>query len=91
MVVEAAFGRLKGRFRCLLKRVDTTLKYLPKKIAACVVLHNLCEMKDESFSEEWLNGIPDECCDSAVAAERAPVDVGKDAIRNALVNFFATL
>lgn len=47
MIVEVAFGRLKGRFQCLLKRIDTALKYLPAKIASCVVLHNLCEMREE--------------------------------------------
>ena len=55
MIVEVAFGRLKGRFWCLLKTIDTTLKYLPAKITSCVVLCNLCEMREEVFSKEWLN------------------------------------
>lgn len=58
MVVEGALGRLKCRFRCLLKRNDTSLEYLPVKIAACCVLHNICEVTGDMFQQEWLiNGL----------------------------------
>ena len=52
-VVEHAFGRLKGRWRCLLKRNDTTMKYIFQQTAACCILHNLCEMQEEEFEEDW--------------------------------------
>lgn len=64
-VVEHAFGRLKGRWRCLLKRNDTTMQYIIQQTAACCVLHNLCEMQEEEFEEDWRvepdmdNGQPD--------------------------------
>ncbi|CAB4037251.1 Hypothetical predicted protein [Paramuricea clavata] len=51
MVVEGAFGRLKCRFRCLLKRNDTSLQKLPVKIAACCALHNICEMNGKSLTQ----------------------------------------
>lgn len=51
MTVECAFGRLKGRWRCLLKRNDTHLTLLPTMIAACCVLHNICETHGERFDE----------------------------------------
>ena len=54
MVVEGALGRLKCRFRCLLKRNDTSLQYLPAKIAACCVLHNICQVAGDVFQQEWL-------------------------------------
>ena len=54
IVVEGAFGRLKCRFRCLLKRNDTSLEKLPLKIAACCTLLNICEMNGEKFNPEWL-------------------------------------
>lgn len=43
MVVENAFGRLKGRWRCLQKRLDLKLDNVPNVVATCVVLHNICE------------------------------------------------
>ena len=39
-VVERTFGILKGRWRCLLKRLDNQLENLPQIIIACCVLHN---------------------------------------------------
>ncbi len=50
MVVENAFGRLKGRWRSLLKRMDYNLLMYPTFLS-CVVLHNVCEMyRDESVT-----------------------------------------
>ena len=54
-MVENAFGRLKGRWRWLLKRNDAQLQHIPPVIAACVTLHNiLCEIHKEHFYDEWL-------------------------------------
>ena len=52
-VVENAFGRLKGRWRCLLKHNDTKTSLLLNVIAACCTLHNLCEVHGDAFDEEW--------------------------------------
>uniref|UniRef100_A0A674K306 DDE Tnp4 domain-containing protein n=1 Tax=Terrapene triunguis TaxID=2587831 RepID=A0A674K306_9SAUR len=53
MVVECAFGRLKGRWRSLLTRSDLSQTNIPIVIAACCVLHNLCESKGEIFMAGW--------------------------------------
>ena len=37
MIVENSFGKLKGRWRCLLKRMDFKLDNVPHVVAACVV------------------------------------------------------
>ena len=49
MVVEFAFGRLKGRFGILRKDIDTDLKTAVNIIYACFVLHNFCEINKEQL------------------------------------------
>ena len=52
--MEIAFGRLKARWRRLSKQIDMDIENVPHVIAACCVLHNLCEVHGDSFNEEWL-------------------------------------
>jgi len=54
MVVECAFGRLKGRWRCLLKRYDGDISTLSVVVAACCTLHNICEIHGDAFDESWI-------------------------------------
>ena len=54
VIVEHAYGRLKGRWRCLLKRIDINVRDVPELVTACTVLH---EVRSESFDDEWLNGV----------------------------------
>ncbi|XP_075780998.1 uncharacterized protein LOC142827982 [Pelodiscus sinensis] len=51
--VECAFGRLKGRFRCLLTCLDMGEHNIPEVVAACCILHNLVESKGEAFLPGW--------------------------------------
>ena len=44
MVIECAFGRLKGRWGALRRAMDISLDDLPNVIFACFVLHNYCEI-----------------------------------------------
>lgn len=53
MTVENSFGRLKGRWRILLKRADVSLGNMKNIIKACLIFHNLCETEDETFYPEW--------------------------------------
>lgn len=53
MVVENAFGRLKGRWRCLLKRNDVNTALMSDVVAVCCVLHNICELNKEVYLPDW--------------------------------------
>ncbi|KAI1884492.1 hypothetical protein AGOR_G00226940 [Albula goreensis] len=50
---EVAFGRLKGRWRCLVKRNDLAVRTTTDNIIACCVLHNVCELRRDHFLPEW--------------------------------------
>ncbi|RLU16949.1 hypothetical protein DMN91_011018 [Ooceraea biroi] len=53
--VEIAFGRLKARWRRLLKRSDLHYTYMPNVISACCVLHNILEAHKERYINAWDN------------------------------------
>ena len=39
-----------------MKRLDVDVNDASKVVAACCVLHNICEIHGDTFDEEWLNG-----------------------------------
>ena len=47
--VERAFGLLKGRWRCLLKRLDNEIEYSTSVIMSCFVLHNIMQVRGEKY------------------------------------------
>ena len=47
--VERAFGILKARWRCLLKRLDNEIENVSTVIIACCTLHNICQMNNEDY------------------------------------------
>ena len=88
MVVECAFGRLKGRWRCLLKRNDCELIFVSTIVNACCILHNLCEVHGDGFVEEWL---PDDEVLSGPCSSLStppPPATTCNAVRNALCDHF---
>lgn len=54
MVIECAFGRLKGRWRKLQKRMEVAVDKVPLIVITCCILHNFCETQRESFHDVWL-------------------------------------
>ena len=88
MPVENAFGRLKGRWRCLLKRMDFVLENVPNVVAACVVLHNLCEMYGDHFEFEW--ELSERCEVEADTSHRTTSgNESASSIRNALAQYLS--
>ena len=84
IVVENAFGRLKGRWRCLLKRLDCHVTNVGNIVASCVVLHNLCEMFGDECLTDWVDHSacpPNPPCDAAEGQSSA------NEIRNAIAQY----
>lgn len=52
MVIECSFGRLKARFGALKREMDIKYADLPFVIYACFVLHNFCELQNESIGDD---------------------------------------
>ncbi|CAI6356842.1 unnamed protein product [Macrosiphum euphorbiae] len=57
MAVENTFGRMKGHWRCLQKRIDIHYSFVPKVVSACAILHNIVERKHEDFNSSWLRSV----------------------------------
>ncbi|XP_048366488.1 uncharacterized protein LOC125440671 [Sphaerodactylus townsendi] len=70
MAVTYAFERLKGRWRCLLKRLDVAEKNVPLVIVACCILHNICESRNEAMQDGWEEGL--DYTDLPSAASESP-------------------
>ncbi|XP_043466333.1 putative nuclease HARBI1 [Leptopilina heterotoma] len=60
MVIERAFGLLKGRFRRLLYLYLQNVAYGSLIIIACCVLHNICLDLDDDVNDEILNNIDEQ-------------------------------
>ena len=90
VVVECAFGRLKGRWRCLLKRNDIRIESLTTLVMACCILHNMCEVHQDSFNEQWLD---EEVClshSTGSTPNSSPSSSTATVIRDALCDYVDT-
>ena len=90
VVVEHCYGRLKGRWRCLLKRLDVDVSDASEVVAACCVLHNICEIHGDTFDDEWLNGTDEENLETTLSfgsSSNQPTQCAVD-IRNAFMAYF---
>ena len=92
IVVENAYGRLKARWRRLLKRNDMLIENIHTIVTAACILHNICEIHKETFNESWLqqveecNGYPQPTCSAA----RDGNEDGPKKVRDALVVYFSS-
>lgn len=60
MVIENSFGRLKGRWRILLRKPDVHIDTMRKIIYTCFLLHNFCENYNEAVLNKWIKSSEDE-------------------------------
>ncbi|KAL6534027.1 hypothetical protein OROHE_013860 [Orobanche hederae] len=51
-IAKESFAKLKGRWGCLQKRTEVKLQDLPVVLGACCVLHNICELRNESLGPD---------------------------------------
>ncbi|CAB0032834.1 unnamed protein product, partial [Trichogramma brassicae] len=51
---DTVISRLRSRFPILCQMLDLSYKVVPQVIGACCVIHNICEVNDDPFFEEWL-------------------------------------
>ncbi|XP_061600266.1 uncharacterized protein LOC133462831 [Cololabis saira] len=52
-VAADAFRRLKGRWKCLLKRNGSDVELVKSMVLTCCALHNLCDSRGEDYQQEW--------------------------------------
>jgi len=54
--VECAFGCLKSRWRILIKRLDSDIRFSIKTAIACAVLHNFCIRMGDNWDDNNVDG-----------------------------------
>ena len=90
--MEIAFGRLKARWRRLSKQIDIHIDNVPYVIAACCVLHNMCEIHHDRFNREWLRELLEVDVDQPEnVSTEAPITDEGNKIRTLLMNYFSPI
>ncbi|KAK8773284.1 hypothetical protein V5799_012181 [Amblyomma americanum] len=56
-IVENAFGRVKARFRFIMKRMQCQLLNAKQAIRASCTLHNICEAFRDNVEEQWVQDV----------------------------------
>ena len=59
---------------------------MPKLVAACCALHNICEIHVDTFDKEWLEGV--EAVSESDTAEAGSQSASGESIRRALMAYF---
>lgn len=88
-IVENAFGRLKARFRFIMKRMECKLATTTLVIKACCVLHNICEGFQEHVEPHWEQEVAlwNAAYEQPTCTSDASSENGED-VRKALAKYF---
>ena len=62
------------------------IENVPNVVGAYCVLHNICEIHNDTFNEEWLQDMNEDGADT-IAASSSSVGSSND-IRDALIEYF---
>ena len=87
MSSERAFGLLKARWRCLLKRLDNQIENISEAIISCFALHNFFQLENEEFIDQ--DGIFDDLIRQETrrnAPKGKQNQPGGEVVRNAIKN-----
>lgn len=87
MTIECAFGRLKGRWRCLLKRLDNDITSVSEIVKSCCTLHNICEIHGDLFDEDWLQGVDHDVNNFNQEQNDENINTDGKSIRRAITNW----
>ncbi|XP_049899220.1 uncharacterized protein LOC126389517 [Epinephelus moara] len=90
--VEIAFGRLKSRWRVLLKRSDLHFTFTPFVAVTCCALHNFCEREDEILNPTWMEEAAsmERTRPQPVAQPHLPSGSADEAVRRVLTQYMAS-
>ncbi len=85
-MVEDAYGWSKGRWWCLLKRLDASVCDVLELNAVWCVLHNVCEIHGDSVNEDWMEGV--EASNNISTADASSLDRSGENIRQVFIAYF---
>ena len=74
--------------KCLSKRLDCSLNHIIDTVAACVILHNLCEVNGDSFMEEWQT--PHTSSPDTQQSRTNSTTSSKEVVRDAIAQYFSS-
>ena len=65
---------------------------VPHVVTACCILHNICEIFNDSIPESWLSSVEEETDQppTAITREDTTYETDGTIIRDTLVNYYST-
>ena len=86
IVIENSSGRLKARWRRLMKRVDGSIRFLLDVIVDCVILHYICELNKEACIGKWFTNEAIHVAENVLRNPDFDIESARN-IRNGITNF----